>query len=69
MAVQHIPDLIHAGCSCLKIEGRLKGPEYVALTTQVCSLHVHYLSMLFTSYFILQLALTSFAISVALLQH
>lgn len=24
-----------AGVSCFKIEGRLKGPEYVALTTQV----------------------------------
>lgn len=24
-----------AGVACFKIEGRLKGPEYVALTTQV----------------------------------
>lgn len=30
-----VPDLIKAGVSCFKIEGRLKGPEYVALTTQV----------------------------------
>jgi collagenase-like PrtC family protease len=35
MAVEHVPDLILAGVSCFKIEGRLKGPEYVALTTQV----------------------------------
>lgn len=26
---------VQAGVTCLKIEGRLKGPEYVALTTQV----------------------------------
>ena len=31
--VQHVPALIEAGVSCLKIEGRLKGPEYVAATT------------------------------------
>jgi U32 family peptidase len=35
MAVDQIPELIDAGVSCFKIEGRLKGPEYVALTTQV----------------------------------
>ncbi|EFJ50364.1 hypothetical protein VOLCADRAFT_116887 [Volvox carteri f. nagariensis] len=34
MAVEQVPDLISAGVSCFKIEGRLKGPEYVALTTQ-----------------------------------
>ncbi|PNH10386.1 hypothetical protein TSOC_002887 [Tetrabaena socialis] len=33
----HVPDLILAGVSCFKIEGRLKGPEYVALTTQAGS--------------------------------
>jgi hypothetical protein len=33
--VEQVPELIAAGVSCLKIEGRLKGPEYVALTTQV----------------------------------
>jgi len=27
--------MIQAGVSCFKIEGRLKGPEYVALTTKV----------------------------------
>lgn len=37
MAVDHVPELIAAGVSCFKIEGRLKGPEYVALTTQVGS--------------------------------
>ena len=31
--VQHVPALIEAGVACLKIEGRLKGPEYVAATT------------------------------------
>jgi putative protease len=35
MAVELVPDLIKAGVTCFKIEGRLKGPEYVALTTQV----------------------------------
>lgn len=35
MAVEAVPGLIAAGVSCFKIEGRLKGPEYVALTTQV----------------------------------
>jgi collagenase-like PrtC family protease len=35
MAVELVPDLILAGVSCFKIEGRLKGPEYVALTTKV----------------------------------
>ncbi len=34
-AVELVPDLIRAGVSCFKIEGRLKGPEYVALTTKV----------------------------------
>ena len=34
MALDSIPSLIKAGVSCLKIEGRLKGPEYVAVTTQ-----------------------------------
>lgn len=36
MAVEQVPELMRAGVSCFKIEGRLKGPEYVALTTQVC---------------------------------
>eukprot|EP00798_Chlamydomonas_sp_ICE-L_P014799 gene14799-20854_t len=35
MAVEHVPELIEAGVACFKIEGRLKGPEYVSLTTQV----------------------------------
>ncbi len=35
MAVEQIPALVAAGVACLKIEGRLKGPEYVALTTRV----------------------------------
>jgi U32 family peptidase len=30
-----LPELIQAGVSCLKIEGRLKSPEYVANVTQV----------------------------------
>lgn len=34
MALERVPDLIRAGVSCLKIEGRLKGPEYVAITVQ-----------------------------------
>ena len=35
MAVELVPDLMRAGVACFKIEGRLKGPEYVALTTSV----------------------------------
>lgn len=34
MAVELVPELMQAGVSCFKIEGRLKGPEYVALTTK-----------------------------------
>ena len=30
-----LPDLVASGVSCLKIEGRLKAPEYVANVTQV----------------------------------
>jgi len=30
-----LPELVRAGVSCLKIEGRLKSPEYVANVTQV----------------------------------
>ena len=32
-AIELIPQMLSAGVSCLKIEGRLKGPEYVAVTT------------------------------------
>ncbi len=34
MGVDQIEALVEAGVSCFKIEGRLKGPEYVALTTR-----------------------------------
>jgi putative protease len=34
MGVEQIAALMAAGASCFKIEGRLKGPEYVALTTR-----------------------------------
>ena len=34
-AVDLMPELIEAGVVSLKIEGRLKGPEYVAMTTSV----------------------------------
>jgi collagenase-like PrtC family protease len=27
--------MVEAGVACFKIEGRLKGPEYVAVTTKV----------------------------------
>ena len=33
MALDYVPALIDAGAGCFKIEGRLKGEEYVALTT------------------------------------
>ncbi|CAK9053502.1 unnamed protein product, partial [Durusdinium trenchii] len=33
MALDYVPELIDAGVGCFKIEGRLKGEEYVALTT------------------------------------
>ncbi len=35
MGVDVLPELIQAGVSCLKIEGRLKTPEYVANVTRV----------------------------------
>ena len=35
MAVEMVPELINAGVACFKIEGWLKGPEYVALTTSM----------------------------------
>jgi len=34
MAIDLVPELLDAGVACFKIEGRLKGPEYVALTTR-----------------------------------
>ena len=34
MAVELVPQLMAAGVSCFKIEGRLKGPEYVSTTTR-----------------------------------
>jgi putative protease len=34
-AIDLIPDLIGAGVSSLKIEGRMKRPEYVAVTTEI----------------------------------
>lgn len=33
MALDHVGDMVAAGVGCFKIEGRLKGPEYVAATT------------------------------------
>ena len=32
---EEIPDLIHQGISCLKLEGRMKRPEYVAAVTGI----------------------------------
>jgi putative protease len=33
--IEVLPDLVQAGVTCLKIEGRLKSPEYVATITRV----------------------------------
>lgn len=33
--LDYIPELIKAGVSCFKIEGRMKPPEYVAITTKI----------------------------------
>ena len=33
--LEFIPDLIKAGVTCLKIEGRMKNPEYVATVTRI----------------------------------
>lgn len=33
MALEQLPAMVAAGVGCFKIEGRLKGPEYVAATT------------------------------------
>lgn len=34
-ALEYLPNLIHAGVHCFKIEGRLKSPEYVATVTRI----------------------------------
>jgi len=34
LGLHHIPSLVNAGVASFKIEGRLKGPEYVALATK-----------------------------------
>ena len=34
LGIHHVPQLVQAGVAALKIEGRLKGPEYVASTTR-----------------------------------
>jgi len=34
MGLERVPDMIAAGVDTFKIEGRLKGPEYVYLTTR-----------------------------------
>lgn len=33
--LDYIPELIHAGVKCFKIEGRMKSPEYVAILTRI----------------------------------
>lgn len=33
--LEYIPNLINAGVTCLKIEGRMKNPEYVATVTRI----------------------------------
>lgn len=33
--IEYLPQLVQAGIKCLKIEGRLKSPEYVAITTRI----------------------------------
>ena len=33
--LEHLPTLVNAGVSCLKIEGRMKTPEYVATVTRI----------------------------------
>lgn len=34
-SLEILPDLIHAGIDCFKIEGRMKSPEYVAIVTKI----------------------------------
>ena len=34
-SLELIPDFIKAGVNCLKIEGRMKSPEYVAIVTKI----------------------------------
>ena len=33
--IEHIPELVEAGIDSLKIEGRMKRPEYVAVVTGI----------------------------------
>lgn len=35
LGLEYIPNLINAGVHCLKIEGRMKNPEYVATVTRI----------------------------------
>jgi collagenase-like PrtC family protease len=42
MALQQVPAMIAAGVGCFKIEGRLKGPEYVAATTAAYRAGAHF---------------------------
>ena len=34
-SLEYLPDFIKAGVNCLKIEGRMKSPEYVAIVTKI----------------------------------
>ena len=47
--LEHLPNLLNAGVSCLKIEGRMKTPEYVATVTRI---YRKYLNLALTSNFI-----------------
>ena len=35
MLIRELPDLVKAGISSLKIEGRMKSPEYVATVVRI----------------------------------
>lgn len=40
-SLDYIPSFIEAGVSCLKIEGRMKSPEYVALVTKIYKKYIN----------------------------
>ena len=35
MTLEHLDEIINSGIDSLKIEGRMKSPEYVAITTSI----------------------------------
>ncbi len=50
-SLDYIPSFIKSGVTCLKIEGRMKSPEYVAIVTRIYKKYIH-LALSNQSYFV-----------------